>query len=224
MIQTTQPYLDKITSEHRGASKFIATVALTVQSSVDQQNILAGLPAAFDLDQAVGTQLDAVGLWVGHSRGIPVPLTGVYMTWGSGGPGWARGVWKFPFDPADGLVSLDDSTYRLLLRAVIAANHWPGTVAQVQPVLGNLFNATETPGTLLWVQDNFDMTMTFVLSGQWPSVVFEGILREGMIPLVPETVKAIYVKTSVNGAPAFAWGMNNAHGAGWGTGAWAFPL
>ncbi|MGC7970039.1 DUF2612 domain-containing protein, partial [Salmonella enterica] len=72
------------------------------------------LPFDFDLDQAIGVQLDAVGEWVGISRNITVPLAGVYFSFDIAGLGFDQGVWKGPFDPDTGLTTLDDDTYRLL--------------------------------------------------------------------------------------------------------------
>jgi hypothetical protein len=224
MSATTSTYTGLITSEHNQQPNFVATVALSVQPFVDGQNVLGPMPSQYDLDNAVGVQLDTVGIWVGRSRNVETPLPNVYFSGGVTGLGWGQGVWKGPFDPTQGLTSLDDDTYRLLLRAVIAANNWDGSIPSALAALANIFNDTETPGTLLWIEDGLDMTMTFVLSGEQPPVVFQAILATGLVPLKPGGVEANYVMTSVYDTPVFAWGMDNSYGAGWGTGAWAVPL
>ena len=61
-------YTALITSEHADKPKFMAMVEAVAQCFVDQQNLLLSVPTAFDLDDAVGVQLDAVGLWVGIGR------------------------------------------------------------------------------------------------------------------------------------------------------------
>lgn len=217
-------YTGLVTSEYQGAAKFLATIAATAQPMVDNQALLAGMAALFDLDTTTGAQLDVVGLWVGQSRNVPAPLVGVYFCWGGTGPGWGFGAWKGPHDPSQGLTTLDDGTYRLLLRATIAGNHWDGTLAGAAAALANLFNGSSTPGTLIWIDDGLSMNMTFVVSGQQPTAVFAAILRDGLVPLRPAGVSCNYVQTSVSGAPVFCWGMNNAYGAGWGSGAWAQAL
>lgn len=219
-----QGYLSLITSEHRGAPDYIATVTLTMQPFVDNEALSATIPGLYDIDVAVGEQLDVVGVWVGQSRFIAIPLSGVYFTWADASLGWGFGTWKGPFDPSQGLTRLDDATYRLLLYARIAANNWDGTMPGAAAALADLFNGSTTPGAKLWIQDTLNMTMKFVISGQIPSAVFQAIFAEGLIPLRPSGVSATYWVTSVDGAPVFAWGMDNPYGAGWGIGAWATQL
>ena len=62
------PYLALITSQHAGAQNFVTMVGGTVQPFADEQALLSGLPALFDLDAAVGVQLDVIGLWAGVTR------------------------------------------------------------------------------------------------------------------------------------------------------------
>ena len=60
-------YTDKITSEHAKAAKFVAKVGISTNPFIAVQSALAAMPAGFDLDQAIGAQLDAVGLWIGSA-------------------------------------------------------------------------------------------------------------------------------------------------------------
>src|ERR1700761_2587677 len=110
-------YLDLVTSEHADKPNFNAMIAVLTQPFVDMQNLMASMPGLFDLDTAIGAQLDRVGLWVGISRVLKIPLQGVYFSFDTEGLGWDQGTWKGPFDPADQLVSLGDEPYRRLLRA-----------------------------------------------------------------------------------------------------------
>lgn len=74
-------YTRLITSEHNDKPRFMAMIEATVQGSVDLQNIQPEWPSLFDIYTAVGDQLDRLGEWVGASRNIAIPLTGVYFTW-----------------------------------------------------------------------------------------------------------------------------------------------
>ncbi len=105
-------YTGLITSQHNTKPKFMATVAALVQPLVDLQAMLAQLPADFDLDDAVGVQLDAVGMWAGISRVI---------------------------NGDAGLFSLSDDTYRLLIKTKIGANHWDGTSEGMLAIFEVLF-------------------------------------------------------------------------------------
>lgn len=223
LVVRTASYLGLITSEHFDRPKFTAAVSAAVQPFVDMQQVLVGLPDAFDLDRAVGVQLDAVGVRVGRSRYVTRPLTDIYFSWDTPSLGWGQGSWKGPFDPNDGLTRLDDGTYRLLLRAVVVANSWNGTAVDANVALAGLFNGSITPGTLLFIQDNFDMTMTIGLAGQLPPAIFVALLNNNEIPLRPVGVGVHFQVTSVTSSPIFGWGVNNLNIGGWGIGSWAKP-
>lgn len=136
----TSDYTGLITNEHSDKPKYMAMVGVVAQPLVDALNVSQGLSADFDLDLAIGAQLDQVGLWVGIGRRINTPLTGVYFSFDTEGLGFGQGVWKGPFDPDTGVIELDDETYRLLLRAKIAANHWDGTMETSKAILDAVFN------------------------------------------------------------------------------------
>ena len=71
-------YTALITSEHSDKPKFMAMVEMLSEPLVDLMNVLGGMPALFDLDAAVGDQLDVLGQWIGLSRYVNTPLTGIY--------------------------------------------------------------------------------------------------------------------------------------------------
>ena len=138
-------YTGLITSEHNQRPKFMAVVEALTKPMVALQNLLGGMPDVFDLDKAVGVQLDAVGLWVGIARRVATPLTGVYFSLDTAGVGFDQGNWKGPFDPDTGLTLLDDDTYRLVLRAKIGANHWDGTLGSTAAILNSIFSPGDGP-------------------------------------------------------------------------------
>lgn len=247
-------YTGLITSEHADKQNFVAMVGAVAQAFVDGQNQLATIPSAYDLDQAVGVQLDAVGLWAGITRNVNTPLTGVYFSFDIAGLGFDQGVWQGPFDPSTGITSLDDDTFRLLIRARIAANHWDGTLEGSAAILALIFQSniqypqiilsdgTEvvvydtTSGetiplvgysdqtTYVFIQDNQDMTITIGIAGVVPSALFLALLAGGYIPIKPEGVAANYVVTSINGDPIFGLDVQNQFIGGMDTGAWGTPL
>ncbi|MGH8786840.1 MAG: DUF2612 domain-containing protein [Cupriavidus necator] len=214
-------YTGLITSEHNQRPKFMAVVAALAQPMVDLMTLLSGMPDRFDLDQAVGVQQDDVGRWVGISRRVATPLTGVYFSFDTPGVGFDQGSWKGPFDPDTGLTLLDDDTYRLVLRAKIGANHWDGTLESSAAILNAIFNGD----TYVFIQDNQDMSMTIGVAGKVPSAVFLALLEGGYIPLKPEGVRVNFViVTSVDGAPIFGFDVENQFVAGLDVGAWGTPL
>lgn len=212
-------YTALITTQHADKPKFMAMVAVVAQCFSDQINVMQSIPAAFDLDNAVGVQLDAVGLWAGIRRQVRTPLN-VYFSLDVDGLGFDVGVWQGPYDPDSGLTSLDDETYRLMLRAKIAANHWDGTLAGSAEVLQIIFPAES--GTRIAVLDNQDMSIDILVSGAIPSIVFLSLLFGGYIPIKPEGVRINeYFVTTEYGSPVFGFDVDNDYIGGLDHGAWA---
>lgn len=209
-------YLSLITTMYRGKLRFVGLCSALVQPLVDQQALLAAIRDGFDLDTAVGAQLDQVGAWVGCSRLLKTPLTDVYFAWGAPGLGWAQGSWKGPHDPSTGMVSLPDDVYRTLIRATIAANSWDGTIPKAYEIWSSLFSGT---GLIIVIQDNQDMSMVVGVAGTYLDAVTKSLLTGGYIPLKPAGVRVSYV-VAPQGGPLFAWGCDSDALAGWGFGSW----
>ncbi|MGI4812023.1 MAG: DUF2612 domain-containing protein [Janthinobacterium lividum] len=210
-------YTSLITSKHNQRPKFMAMVSLLAQWGTDRLNLLASIPGLYDIDAAVGSQLDAVGEWVGQSRNLEEPLTNVYFSLDVAGLGLDQGVILGPFDPTSGLVALPDDSYRILLYAVIAANKWDGTV----PGAYEAFNTAFTPlGYQILIQDYQDMTMGIALVGPAPDAVTLALFTGGYLSLVPAGVGiAYYFEPSVVGVPLFGLDVENSSIAGLDVGA-----
>jgi len=212
---TSQDYLNLITSEHNLPS-FEAAVTALVGGPADQINLLASMPGLYDLDVAVGTQLDAVGKWIGVGRQVAVPLVGVYFSLDTAGVGFDAGSWFGPGDSTTGLVNLDDVAYRLLLRSQVAANHWDGSMASLLDLLTSIFVGT---GSLVFIVDNQDMSMTVGVAGVIPPATQKAMLTNGLLIPKPEGVHVNYSITSVPGAPLFGFDIETATISGFDVGA-----
>lgn len=213
-------YPGLVTSQHQ-QPRFTALVAVLTQPLVDAQALLASLPAAFDVDTAVGVQLDAVGLWVGITRVLRVPLSGVYFAWGVEGVGWTQGIWKGPYDPASGLTSLPDDVFRRLIKARIAANAWNGSIPGAYDVWESAFADT---GSIIMIQDNQDMSMVVGIAGMRPDAVTQALLMGNYIPLKPEGVRVSWYAVTQDGGPLMSWGCQSDGLDGWGAGSWPTVL
>lgn len=129
-------YLDLITSEHRNKPKFISWVSALLDKVDDAVNVTNNIPSAFDINNAVGVQLDVDGQLIGRSRYLPFQL------------------------PDGTSPVLDDQNYRVALKAKVAINQWDGTVPQVYETWKDLF-----PDAQLMITDNQDMTMKATIRG-----------------------------------------------------------
>jgi hypothetical protein len=151
------------------------------------------LQTAFDLDVAVGVQLDIIGLWVGISRKVNVPLTNVFFTFDTANLGFDQGVWYGPGTPPETLVSLSDNAYRFLLRAKIALNHWNGQAGTANAAYNLAFAGI--PVTIT-IADNLDMTMTVTIANSVVlSAVQKALIAQGYINMAPMGVSVSYVFT-----------------------------
>lgn len=213
-------YISRVTQRHSNKPKFINTIASLVQPLADNQVVSDALATTiFDLDTAVGIQLDQVGKWVGRTRDVVIPLNGVYFSFDTTGLGWDQGSWLGPFDPTTGVVSLDDTTYRALLRARIIINSWDGSATQALAALNKIFSLS--PGTFITITDNGDMTMTVGISGIVPPAILISMLQNGEFNVRPDGVGINYFITSVNTTPVFGFDIETSAVAGWDVGSWA---
>lgn len=176
-------YLNLFTSQYKGNSKnFLLWAQRAWQPIDDLTNCLAFISSNYDLDYAVGVQLDYVGTLIGQNRTVA-------------------------FQPSDSGVSptLDDPTYRLLLKARIAQNTWSGKTVDLYPIWQTLF-----PGGRLVINDNQNMTATIIVSGSFTSIIVD-LIQNGYIVPRPETVEYTYVTGTL---PIFGADRNDAFIAG----------
>ena len=220
-MTTKAQYLALVTTEHSQRPKFIAGLSAVIDGLAGAQATLEGLIRDFDVDTAVGVQLDIIGLWVGVSRRVDVPLADVYFTWDdTAQTGWDSSVWQGPFDPDSGLVELPDDSYRLLLKARIAANSWDGSIPGAYRVWREAFG----DGSTIIIQDNQDMSMVIGVANTQLSTVSRALLVGGYIPIKPVGVRVRYYAIPVDDGPLFVWDVDNDALAGWDEGAWPLEL
>lgn len=106
------------------------------QGFVDNQAFLADLYASFDIETAVGVQLDVIGQILNQPRIVD-------------------------FDPGAGQSGeLDDYYYRLVLKAKILKNHWRGTKQEIYDFWNTYF-----PDFALLILDNQDMSIDVLVVG-----------------------------------------------------------
>jgi len=180
-------YANILTSEYRTAPLFNPWLNAVLAIANNTSNCLQFITSNFDLDYAVGVQLDTLGIIIGVSRVVP-------------------------FQPSGGVSPiLDDTTYRLLLRATIANNQWNGVIGSMYPIWVTLF-----PGGKISVIDNQNMTATIVIYGSFTSIIQDMITHDMIIPR-PQAVAYNYVFGDI---PFFGFGPANAYIAGFSVGIW----
>lgn len=217
-LGNVEPYLDLITSEHQGQPNFFAALTALLQPSVDQAAMVQTIPGLFDFDVAVGAQLDAVGLWIGVTRYLSIPLTGVYFTFNDAVLGFDSGSWQGPGNPVSEVVALDDEAYRLLLRARIAANHWDGTIPGAYAIWQTVFAGT---GYGILIVDHGDMSMDLGLFGRVPDAVTLALFTGGFLDLRPCGVRLNGYIVPTDEGPFFGFDADSDALGGFDVGSWA---
>ncbi len=211
------PYLGLVTSEHATRPKFMAELAAVLQPFADLQVVMSDMPGLYDLDAAVGVQEDTTGLWIGITRDVTEPLSGVFFSWATPGLGWGEGNWP-PNAGSYELVVLPDAQYRTLLYAKVAANGWDGTIPGAYDIWSIIFAES---GSGLLIQDYGDMHMAVALTGPVPDAVTLALFTGGYFDLRPAGVRIDdYYVPAVPDVPYFGYGVENASISGWGVGYW----
>lgn len=194
-------YTKLLPSYHRDQPRFAAMVGLVTGAFGQVYDATQKLTTDFSVDSAIGVQLDAVGKWVGINRRQRVPIENSFFTWNDAAKGWNAGSWKGPFEATEGVTTLDDDTFRVIIKGRIGANYWNGT-GEALDVIGQ--TAIADLGVQCFVLDNMDMTVTVYILGSPTNVLLE-MIKRGFIPPKTAGVRiTAYVLASVSGAPIFA--------------------
>lgn len=184
----TAQYLDLITHEHATRPRFNALVASTAQNANDHRAYYNRLQTTFDVDTAVGAQLDAIGLWVGLSRRVKVPIVDVFFAWDDAAnptkTGWNYGIWVGRYESRLKVELLPDDVFRRMIRAKIKANQWDGSREGLYRIFEIGFGGQ---GLTLAIIDNQDMTFTLQINGT-ASAIDKALIISGYLPIRPAGV------------------------------------
>lgn len=148
-------------------SRFADFVLLCCLQGMEIMDMLDAYLQDFDLDNAIGKQLDAIGAIVGANRQLPFAV--------EGSDGW-----------------LNDDDYRLLIRARIASNVWDGTNEGLTHVLRDVFSNYGFSFVDGGVEPDMDpMTMKYQIRGDL-SDLQKQMIRGDLIAPRPAGVSLIY--------------------------------
>lgn len=186
MTADTSYFTGLVADEHKDKLRYIQTVSLSTQGYADQIALCSQAYDLYDLDNAVGSQLDAVGLWVGLSRFVALDVV-QYFSWDTQGVGWDQGVWWEVGDAESMVTTLQDTQYRNLLKVKIACNHFDGTLPSALAILNN---AVSTDGCTVTATEG-DMSVTFNVAGDI-STVMKAVIENNYIALKPAGIAVNY--------------------------------
>ena len=162
-------YLNNITSQHRDKPNFIAWLSANLNIIDDMYNVLKGMDNDFDIDNAIGKQLDTLGVVIGRERTLT-------------------------FQPLDGFNPvLTDDYYRLVLKAKRAFNKWDGTIPSMYTIWDDIFGSDTDLS--LQIKDNQDMSLNAYITG-YTDQIQQDLIQHGYIIPKPQGVKVNYIGRS----------------------------
>lgn len=223
-------YTDLITNYHSQKPLFVNHVDLITRPLTDTANAMTAFITEFDIDEASGVQLDILGKWIGRTRVVSQPISGIYFSFDTDGLGFDQGVWQGPYDPDAGFTNLSDETYRIILKAKIAINHWNGTNETLPAILDT---ALAGSGLTMQIVDNQDMTISVWVFPETDisnvSLELIAAIRQGYLTVKAAGVWAGDIQTPSVETPSvgnkfFGFDMDNDYIAGFDDGAWEKKL
>ena len=220
MRSRSNEYTELIAGAHVDSSRFREWLYVLTEPLRVARERLAAMQSDFDVDTAVGKQLDAIGVRVGVSRHLPMTLTGVYFALDDeDGIGLDLGVWKGRYDPTDGTATLGDETYRAVIRAKILTNAWNGETGTLPEFLSAVVGFFGVESKVLDLQDLQTMHVALHLTkGTTPPIVWELFSRR----IIDVTAAGVSIAI-VNNDPWFGFDYETASVKGLDEGHW-FPF
>ena len=201
-------YIDLLTHEYRTQSpKLQALLRVLLKKFDDVSQCQVQIDVAFDLDYAVGVQLDTLGTILGVTR-------------------------QLPFQPSNSLSPiLPDNIFRQYLQARVSWNTWNGKIGTV-PIIWNAMGFT---GTLV-LADEQSMAANITCPGLTSSLMLDMLcgfqtgwvpgtpqpsglnMNYGLIIPRPQGVEYFY---NVSSLPVFGLDHQDAYVAGFDSGLWS---
>jgi Protein of unknown function (DUF2612) len=196
-------YKSLITSEHKNRPKYIAWLAVLLTPLNDAAIFLNTMYQYFDINIAVGDQLDLIGVIVGQNRLVDITTTIDDVS----------NVDSIQnFDTLDSNDSnLIDDDYRFLLKAKMINNVWDGTIETLVTMWNKLF-----PENTIIIYDNQDMTLTVTLAGNLDNIKRQLITNGYIIPK-PMCVRINYYFGTL---PIFGYDYDKDFVSGYDNGHW----
>lgn len=223
-------YTDLITNYHSQKPLFVDHIDLITRPLSDVAGAMTALITEFDIDEAIGVQLDILGKWIGRTRVVSQPISGIYFSFDTDGLGFDQGVWQGPYDPDAGFTNLSDDVYRIVLKAKIAINHWNGTNETLPEILDT---ALAGSGLTMQIVDNQDMTISVWgfpetdisdVSLELIAAIRQGYLTVKAAGVWAGDIQTPSVETPSVGNKFFGFDMDNDYIAGFDAGAWEKKL
>lgn len=204
-------YTTYLTSEHQ-----VPNLQAIVTGLTQPLNDIQAIDIDLNVNTATGYFLNVIGAWVGVSRKLPTPLD-AQLLWDTPNRNWdSLFSWVAEGTPINGIVYLDDNTYRNLIKFTIAKNYYDGTKQGAINVLSNLYTTD-----IISIEDMGNMMMNVIVIGSLYDTITLALLENGYLNLAPFGVGNGYLEVSRDTNLMFSWDNNTEYFGGWDTSSWA---
>lgn len=169
-------YIRLVTSSHKNQPKFIETIKVSINPLVDSINFLRELNGFFNIETAIGKQLDIIGAWVGMPRIVPdvmhLPLFGFIsqpqaLPFGDPPNSEIGGYWRESGMSGKLGYRLDDDLYRKAIIAKIYRNKCSCLMSDAHNIVSTLTNVQ------FEIIDHLNMTISLNFLEEIDSVTLE---------------------------------------------------
>ena len=176
--QNVNPFPSLVTSYNQHPN-FLATVQALTNGLWSFQELALLAPSLFNINTAVGQQLDVLGQWIGFNR--TVNISKEWFSFDTTFEGFDQGQWYVFGDVPYIATPLSDPLYRCVLKAKILLNNFNGTKPQFLAILQQLFSTTSPTIT---VTETSPMNVKITITGTTNEMIFF-IVTENLIDLNP---------------------------------------
>jgi len=184
-------YLGLIINEHR-KPKFQKIIEISVNPILDCLSVLESLNSKFEIEEAIGSQLNIIAEWVGApnsiANSIPVPFFGFRdqleaLPFGEqDGTNWG-GYWRESGMNSYKAIYMSKTTYKQAVKAQIKLNQSDCSIESAKEII-ELITSKKFK-----IKDNSDMSVTFTFLDEYEA--WERELVRTMFPL-PAGVRLIF--------------------------------
>lgn len=161
-ILTNAEYLKLITSEYAESPKYNSYVEAFLKMLDPAISCATSFDEIFNLNKAVGNQLDKLGMLVGITR-------------------------ELPFSDPDVPSILPDVYFRKVIKARVYSDHWDGTMQGLANIIHEMY-----PDAIFQIVDGQDMSYQIIIIDPGSDPTFAALLFHGYIIPKPAGVRVNY--------------------------------
>lgn len=176
--QNVNPFPSLVTSYNQ-KPKFLAMIQALTTGLYELQQLASLIPTFYNIDTAIGQQLDVLGQWIGFNR--TVNISKEWFSFDTPFEGFDQGQWYVFGDIPYIATPLTDTLYRCVLKAKILLNNFNGTKPQFLAILQQLFSTTAPTIT---VTETSLMNVKITITGTINEMIYF-IVTEKLIDLNP---------------------------------------